>query len=314
MSLYHACACLGSRKSMVSRRRQITGRPGLIYAEVRARGVGVRPYGAVSANKVCGARVEQVVEVQVRERCHVAREGRAREVQAVGRPGDDVPGSEPEPHALANRADPPRCNELTRRIRRGIRREHALVIALVIAGVALVTFDTLCHIGGCGAVLVGDCDCRSIGGLRHGRRRGETVRAVGTVEISALGRSRQVLMCRVGQRSRGIRGIGRDLGRVLVCVDGVHEQREAVLVLLSTDYHGLHADGEHPRADIRVVAPRNHDLGLHGTLGFLHGGRVVDLERPGSSVGLTWSFMAGCTRLELSTSDVTVGQGGDNRE
>ena len=29
--------------------------------------------------------------------------------------------------------------------------------------------------------------------------------------------------------------------------------------------------------------------------------------------GLTRSFVAGCTRLELATSDVTVGQGDENR-
>jgi hypothetical protein len=46
----------------------------------------------------------------------------------------------------------------------------------------------------------------------------------------------------------------------------------------------LNADGEHPRADVGVVAARDHDLGLHGTLGFLHGGWVVDLELPGRRV------------------------------
>ncbi len=91
----------------------------------------------------------------------------------------------------------------------------------------------------------------------------------------------------VGQRGRSVRsrgGVGRDLGRVLVGVDGVHEQREPVLVPLAADDHGLHAYRENPRADIGVVPARHHHLRQHRALGFLHRGRVVDFERAGSSV------------------------------
>ena len=74
------------------------------------------------------ARVEQVVQVEVREARHVGREGRAREVLAVRRPGDAVPGREAEPYVLADGADPSGCHELARGVGRRGGREHALAV------------------------------------------------------------------------------------------------------------------------------------------------------------------------------------------
>lgn len=159
-----------------------------------------------------------------------------------------------------------------------------------LAGVTFVALNALGHVGRGGAVLVGDRDGAAALGGSHGGRGTETVDAilaVGTVEVAALGRRRQVLPRSVGQRGRSVRsrgGVGRDLGRVLVGVDGVHEQREPVLVPLAADDHGLHAYRENPRADIGVVPARHHHLRQHRALGFLHRGRVVDFERAGSSV------------------------------
>ena len=55
-------------------------------------------------------------------------------------------------------------------------------------------------------------------------------------------------------------------------------------MLPAADDDWLHAYGEHTRADVGVVAPRDHELRLHRALGLLHGGRVVDLARSTSSV------------------------------
>ena len=78
------------------------------------------------------ARVEQVVQVQVRKRRHVRREGRAREVLPVRRARHAVPGRESQPHVLADGADAPGCDELARGIRRGGGRKHAFAVGVVV--------------------------------------------------------------------------------------------------------------------------------------------------------------------------------------
>ena len=78
------------------------------------------------------APVEQVVQVKVREPRHVRSERRAREVLAVRGSGHAVPGCEAKSHVLADGADPPACDELSRRIRRRARREHALAVIVVV--------------------------------------------------------------------------------------------------------------------------------------------------------------------------------------
>ena len=160
-----------------------------------------------------------------------------------------------------------------------------------VSGIAFVALDALCHVGGRGAVLVRDGDGRTVRGLRDRSRGREPIFAV---EVSVLGsgqkrRARRIgiASCRVRQLGSGvrrIRSIGRDLGRVLVGVDGIHEQREPVLVLIAAYDHGLHAYREHTGRDVGVVPARDHDLRLHNSLGLLHGGRIVDLERPGRRV------------------------------
>ena len=55
-------------------------------------------------------------------------------------------------------------------------------------------------------------------------------------------------------------------------------------MLLAADDNRLNADGEHARADVRVVPARDHDLRLHGALGLLHRRWVVDLERASRSI------------------------------
>ena len=112
------------------------------------------------------------------------------------------------------------------------------------AGVSLVALRSLGDVCRGRAILVGDGDGSAFSGLRDGRRGAEPVRsvlAVGPVEVTALRRrldalgNRRRIARRVvggsGSRIGGSCGIGRDLGGVLVGVDGVPTITESVSVL-----------------------------------------------------------------------------------
>ena len=76
------------------------------------------------------AAVEQVDQVQVRERDHVVRERHARQVLAVGRACRARPGCEAEAHVLADRADATGGAKRARRIGRRARRQHRLAVVV----------------------------------------------------------------------------------------------------------------------------------------------------------------------------------------
>ena len=60
-------------------------------------------------------------------------------------------------------------------------------------------------------------------------------------------------------------------------------------MLLAADDDKLHADREHSRADVGVVATRDHDLRLDSSLDLLHRGQIVNRKRAAGSVdGSEW--------------------------
>lgn len=218
-----------------------------------------------------------------RARARRARDGEHRAVPAV-RAGDAVVAVGTGRAVSALRAGVP--GVALRTLGSGGARLPFLALRPLWAGLARVALRALGDVGGRGAVLVCDRDGGALGGLRHGGRGRKAVRPVRAVVVT----TRRCLLDRVGDGRGAVRRVlrclgrlvcrvgrgGRDLGGMLVRVDGLDEQRESVLVLGAAHEHRLNADREHAGRDVGVVAARDHELRQHGALRLLHGRRVVN--------------------------------------